>query len=147
MSIVVAAVCIIVLTVIAIVILSRLHPPCSSLDFPDNNAYFAHIERRDRFVYEEQAAFAAINSAITVAVLARFDLIQILPAVSVICAALAVCVLLHLAFRRLPPVSVIVLAVAVGVVAGLYVPTALALGSVFGAVVIFGVCWLLLYPL
>lgn len=42
-------------------LLSALHPASSSMDFENNDAYFAHIERRDRY-FREEHLFAALVS-------------------------------------------------------------------------------------
>lgn len=150
----VGLVCMIGLTIAMGSISSALHPACSSMDFADNDAYYAHLERRDRFFREEHVGMAGLNTVITYAVLTLFGWSAFIPAATVVGVTFLTWCLLRLCIRRSkqmilwdsPDKLMLLAAMAVGVGAGAFVVGSLGT-VVLAPAAIFFVCWLLLFPL
>lgn len=159
MEYLIALVSVVVLTIIGSMLLNKLHPACSSMDFESNDAYFKYLERRDRFFQEEHTVLAAINTVIAVGLASWFAgtaATVMLPTLAFAFATFATWSLLRFAFRR-PDQMVrwdnvdmakLGIALAVGIAVGVTVCVALSL-SVSGlwSVPIFAFAWLLLFPL
>lgn len=154
MEIIVGIVCIIALTLAMGSLASALHPASSSMDFADNDAYYAHLERRDRFFREEHVLMAGLNTVITYGVLSFFGWSAFIPAATVVGATFLTWCLLRLCIRRSkqmilwdrPDKFMLIASVLVGIGAGAFVVG--SLGSVvLVSAAIFFVCWLLLFPL
>ena len=158
MSILVAFVCLIVFTVVLGLIASLLHPACSSMDFPSNDAYFAHIKRRDRFFLEEHMGMAALNTVATFGILAYLDLGAFLPAVAFAGTAFLSWCALRLTVRRKTAQmllwdrldkKMLFGAIVCGAIAGVLAASALGLPlqAVLYPAIYFVLAWLVLFPL
>ncbi len=147
----------VVLTIVASNILSRLHPSTSSMDFPDTDAYLAHLKRRDRFVREEHVGFAAFNAFLAVALASKFGA-PLWPTLALSVGFAGSWCLYRSLHRRSKPQMILWdmidtkylgLSLLVGTIAAvttamlLSVPVAVAIWPVS----ILVVCWLLLFPL
>jgi len=159
MEYLIALVSVVLLTIVGGVLLDKLHPACSSMDFESNDAYFKYLERRDRFFQEEHTGLAAINTVIAVGLASlyagTFGSVM-MPTFAFAFATFACWSLLRFSFRR-PDQMVrwnggdmtkLGISVGVGIAAGVLVCVALSV-SVFGlwSVPIFAFAWLLLFPL
>lgn len=158
MSILVAFVCLIVFTLVLGSIASRLHPACSSMDFPSNDAYFAHLKRRDRFFLEEHVGMAALNTVATFGILAYLDLGALLPAVAFAGTAFLSWCTLRLSIRRKTEQmflwdgldkTMLCVAIVCGAIAAVVAAGALGLPlqAVIYPAIYFVLAWLVLFPL
>ncbi|MDZ4834002.1 MAG: hypothetical protein SGJ27_09525 [Candidatus Melainabacteria bacterium] len=156
MEYLVALGCVVVLTIFASMILSRLHPASSSMDFESIDAYTEHLTKRDRFVREEQILFAGFNTALGVAIGTGFSAAA-LPALTLVVGISAAWSVYRLLKRRddqmllwdkvdmkFLGISLLVgIAVAVATALLIALPVSVASLPVF----IYAVAWLLLFPL
>lgn len=159
MEYIIAVIAVVVMTFVAGSLLDKLHPACSSLDFPSNDAYFAHLEKRDRYFQEEHVGLAALNTIIAVGAASLFfgtASAVMLPTVAFALTVFATWCVLRFCIRRPDQMfrwdrvdmTFLGIALVLGIVAGVAVAVALSL-SLFGlwSVAIFIVAWLLLFPL
>jgi hypothetical protein len=151
-----AIVMVVVMTVLAGFILDKLHPATSSLDFANNDAYFAHLEKRDRFFREEHLGFAALNTVVAVAVASALDWGVLLPTLALTGATFVSWCAFRF-FHRRPDQMVLwdkvdmnklFASLAIGIAAAVMVALATSVGlTALWPVSIFVIAWLLLFPL
>lgn len=155
----IALISVICASIVGCVLLARLHPPTSSMDFANLDAYVDHLEKRDRFIQEEHMGLSALNTIIAVALASWYAGTAgqvLLPAIAMALGTFLTWCVIRVVAGESPEMirwgggdmSRLGFSFLIGTAAAVAVCVALSL-SLFGlwSVPLFALAWLLLFPL
>ncbi|MBY0359547.1 MAG: hypothetical protein K2W82_16200 [Candidatus Obscuribacterales bacterium] len=134
-------------------VLGRLHPAVSSTEFPDLDAYFAHLKRRDRWVREEHIAWALLSGGLIATLNALWHGGSILPVwigmglVLAVWFVLTHCLLRRTNHRLYDAMDLSVLGISLFSSFLVALVLGLAGGLLVAAFVMAAVVWALLFPM